>query len=119
GRYEVKSAPHTAVSELLQQPTNGLLTVWSTGPTHDHEMVRLAACLAEFGQGFNGRIGAFEGLNPTDEQEKPSVEGKPERPAGLGAMPRSEERVVDPEGDDADASRIGPVQRGDLLGLHR
>ena len=114
----VDAVGHPAGVGQIHQALERLLPVGTARAPDDHQVVRLAARGAELGQGLDGGIGALERLDPADEEEEPPIEREPEGPAGLRAVARPEEGVVDPEGDDADAARVGAVERGDLLGLH-
>ncbi len=57
-------------------------------------------------------------MRPTKSRSGP-VGRQPEGPTGLGAVPGSEEGVLDTGGDDADPGGVGPVELGELGRLHR
>ena len=106
-------------SAMSNRPCMDFSPCGPLGPPDHHQAVGRPSVPAQLGQGLDGRIGALERLDPPDEEEEPAVEGEPEGPAGLGAVARAEEGVVDPGGDDADAIGVRIVERGDLLGLDR
>ena len=108
GIDEVDAVGHPPGVGQVHQALQRLLPVGPARAAHDHEVVGPPAGGAQLGQGLDGGIGALERLDPPDEEEKPAVEREPEGPAGLRAVARPEEGVVDPEGHDADAARDRP-----------
>ena len=72
----------------------------------------------QLGQHAHGHVGSLERLDPAHEQQQWPVLGQSQRPSCLGAIPGTEERVVDPGGHDADPLRVACVELGELRRLH-
>jgi len=58
-------------------------------------------------------------LDAANEDQQRALPVEADGPAGLSAVTGAEECVVDTRGHDPDPGGIGPVQLGDLGGLHR
>ncbi len=92
------------------QPLQRLLSVRAARAAHDDEAIGLGTRLEQLGQSLDRHVRALERLNPADEEEQAPGERQPEGAPRLGPVPRSEERVIDAGGHDADAAGLSAVE---------
>ncbi len=98
------------------QTRQRVATIGSRRSSHDGEH-DVSTAVSKFNEGLERQVNALQCLESTDEEQHRVFTLDAQRPAGLRAIARREEGVLDTQGHDVHPRWIRVVEADELLGL--